>query len=57
MFEPDGRLLIVLLESAVQSPTDVQTWERFACQAAERDLTRAEWHDLLPTRPYISVCP
>ena len=57
MFEPDGRLLIVLLESAVHSPTDVQTWERFACQAAGRDLTRAEWHDLLPTRPYISVCP
>jgi len=57
MFEPDGRLLIVLLESAVQSPTDVQTWERFACQVAGRDLTRAEWHDLLPTQPHISVCP
>ena len=22
-----------------------------------RDLTRAEWHDLLPNRPYKAVCP
>jgi class 3 adenylate cyclase/WD40 repeat protein/tRNA A-37 threonylcarbamoyl transferase component Bud32 len=57
LFEPDGRLLVVLLEQAVQWPTDVGTWQRFGCQVAGRDLTRAEWHDLLPTRPYEPVCP
>ena len=36
---------------------DVRTWERFACQVAGRNLTRAEWHDLLPNRPYETVCP
>ena len=57
LFEPDGRLLIVLLEQAVQWPVDVGTWERFACEVAGRALTRAEWHDLLPTRRYQKVCP
>ena len=56
-FEPNGRLLIFLLSNAIEWPTEVNTWERFACQVAGRDLTRAEWHDLLPTRPYMSVCP
>jgi hypothetical protein len=36
---------------------DVGTWERFACQVAGRNLTRAEWRDLLPDRPYKLVCP
>jgi class 3 adenylate cyclase/WD40 repeat protein/tRNA A-37 threonylcarbamoyl transferase component Bud32 len=57
LFEPDGRLLIVLVEQGVQWPTDLQAWERFACQVAGRDLTRAEWQDLLPTRRYQAVCP
>ncbi|MGZ4191194.1 MAG: nSTAND1 domain-containing NTPase [Solirubrobacteraceae bacterium] len=57
LFEPDGRLLVILLQRAVQWPMDVATWERFACQAAGRDLTRAEWHDLVPNRPYQAVCP
>ena len=56
-FEPNGRLLIGLLENAVEWPTDVRTWERFACLAAGRDLTRQEWKDLLPNRPYRQVCP
>jgi len=55
-FEPDGRVLIDLLSNAVQWPTDVRTWERFACRAAGRGLTRAEWHDLLPDRSYQRVC-
>jgi WD40 repeat protein len=57
LFEPDGTLLIVPYANAVEWPMDVRTWERFACQAAGRDLTRAEWHDVLPDRPYRSVCP
>lgn len=57
LFEPDGRLLIILQGNAVQWPTDVRPWEQFACRAAGRDLTHAEWHDLLPNRPYLSICP
>ena len=37
-------------------PTDLRTWMDFACQVAGRDLTRAEWDDLLPNRPYQHVC-
>lgn len=55
--EPRGRLLIVLLESAVEWPTDVRAWKRFACRAAGRDLTPQGWNDLLPRRPYRHVCP
>jgi WD40 repeat protein len=56
MFEPNGHLLINLLSNAIEWPTDVNTWERFACRVAGRDLTRAEWHDLLPNRAYQPVC-
>jgi WD40 repeat protein len=57
LFEPDGRLLVVLLEQGIEWPMDVPTWERFACQVAGRNLTRTEWHDLVPNRPYQAVCP
>ena len=57
LFEPDGRLLINLLSDAIEWPVDVRTWERFACRVAGRELSRAEWRDLLPNRPYRSVCP
>ncbi len=57
VFESNGRLLINLLSAGIEWPMDVTTWERFACRAAGRDLTRAEWHDLLPSRPYRPVCP
>ena len=56
-FEPNGRLLIVPASNAFEWPTDVRTWERFACQVAGRDLTPPEWHDLLPSRAYQHVCP
>ena len=57
VFEPNGRLLISPLSNAFEWPTDVPTWERFACRAAGRDLTPQEWHDLLPGRAYQPVCP
>jgi WD40 repeat protein len=57
LFEPNGRLLIYYDSDAAQWPMSVRSWERFACQAAERNLTRAEWRDILPTRPYMRVCP
>jgi WD40 repeat protein len=57
VFEPNGKLLIQYNSDAAQWPTDVGSWERFACQVAGRTLTRAEWHDLVPNRPYETVCP
>jgi hypothetical protein len=56
VLEPNGRLLIVLLGNAEQWPTDAATWERFACGIVGRNLTKAEWSDVLPTRPYREVC-
>jgi hypothetical protein len=56
VFESNGKLLIEYLADAAQWPTDVGSWERFACQAAGRDLTPAEWHNILPTRPCRHVC-
>jgi WD40 repeat protein/tRNA A-37 threonylcarbamoyl transferase component Bud32 len=56
VFEPNGRLLLVGVSNAVQWPLDVRTWERFACHVAGRQLTRAEWADVLPGRPYKRVC-
>jgi WD40 repeat protein len=54
--EPNGRLLINYLSDAFEWPTDVRTWERFACRVAGRDLTPQEWRDLLPGRAYQPVC-
>jgi hypothetical protein len=31
-------------------------WERQACAVAGRDLTRDEWEEFLPERPYEPVC-
>jgi WD40 repeat protein len=56
LFEPNGRLLIDYLSDAAEWPTDARSWERFACQVAGRDLTPAEWRDVLPRRPYRHVC-
>jgi hypothetical protein len=35
----------------------LNTWEQFACRVAGRNLTRAEWHDVLPNRAYRPTCP
>jgi WD40 repeat protein/class 3 adenylate cyclase len=55
-FAPSGDLVIDNLTDTALWPTNLRTWERFACQVAGRDLTRAEWSDLLPGRPYRRVC-
>jgi WD40 repeat protein/DNA-binding SARP family transcriptional activator len=36
---------------------DPAAWAAQACRIAHRNLTRTEWHDLLPERPYRAVCP
>jgi hypothetical protein len=56
LFAPDGRLLNILPGNALQWPMDVGPWERFACRDAGRDLSRAEWHDILPNRACRSIC-
>jgi WD40 repeat protein len=57
LFESSGRLLIELASSAVEWPMDVNTWVHFACRMAGRNLTRAEWHSVLPNRAYRPTCP
>jgi len=36
---------------------DPAAWVRTACDIASRNLTRTEWHEYLPNRPYRSTCP
>ena len=36
------------------NPTD---WLTIACRIAGRNLTHAEWHQYLPSRPYQLTCP
>jgi WD40 repeat protein/class 3 adenylate cyclase/tRNA A-37 threonylcarbamoyl transferase component Bud32 len=55
-FKPDGRLIVGELVSAVEWPLDRPTLQRFACKVAGRDITRAEWEDVLPNQPYRRVC-
>ena len=55
-FTPGGVLVIDNVTNTAQWPTDLASWKRYACQVAGRDLTRAEWEELLPERPYRSVC-
>jgi WD40 repeat protein len=57
VFEPNGRLLIELASSAIEWPMNLHTWEQFACRVAGRNLTRAEWHSVLPDRAYRPTCP
>ena len=56
-FEHNGRLLIGYLADAAEWPMNVGAWERFACQVAGRDMTPAEFNQILPNRPYMHVCP
>ena len=55
VFKPDGRLIVGEYVSAIEWPLDRPTLQRFACQVAGRDMTRAEWEDVSPT-PYRRVC-
>jgi WD40 repeat protein len=57
-FRPDGTLTVGSFTG------EVYHWDAslshaiaFACAAAGRDLTRAEWAAELPGQPYRSVCP
>ena len=55
-FKPDGRLIVGEYVSAIEWPLDRPTLQRFACRIAGRDITRAEWEDVLPNQPYRRIC-
>ena len=38
-------------------PATVAQWEQAACAVAGRNLTRAEWRQYVPDRPYQKTCP
>jgi WD40 repeat protein/DNA-binding SARP family transcriptional activator len=58
MFFPDGRHVVVTYSSGygVVWNVDPASWSAQACRVAGRNLTRAEWGDFLPGRPYRRVC-
>jgi WD40 repeat protein len=56
-FSSKGDVIIDYLAKATVWPAALRSWIGFACQVANRDLTRAEWHDVLAERPYHHVCP
>ena len=55
-FHPNGRLLLYEAATVVEWPTDAQTLLRSTCRIVGRDLTRTEWQELLPNRPFRRVC-
>jgi WD40 repeat protein len=57
-FLPDGKHLFAVSGdgTGLLWKVDPVAWEARACQIAHRNLSRAEWHDFLPNRPYHKVC-
>jgi WD40 repeat protein len=57
-FSPDGRYVYAVFSNGRAYRWDVRpsAWTRQACSVAGRRLTRAEWHETLPDRPYAPAC-
>jgi WD40 repeat protein len=57
-FTPDGRRLFTLGDSGAMTRWEVSpdAWSRRACRVAGRELTRAEWKELVPDQDYRPVC-
>jgi WD40 repeat protein/DNA-binding SARP family transcriptional activator len=57
-FTPDGKQLVTYYDTgqAYRWQVTENAWKRQACSVAGRELTPAEWHDVLPDRPYERVC-
>jgi WD40 repeat protein len=57
-FFPDGKQIIDAswAGTGVVWNIDPSAWAAQACRIAHRNLTRAEWRDFLPERPYHAVC-
>jgi WD40 repeat protein len=58
LFTPDGDYLLAITSTGQAYRWDVRpsAWARHACAVAGRTLTRAEWNDALPGRPYAPAC-
>jgi len=58
-FFPDGKRVLGVFRSGTGVVWDVDpdAWKAAACRIAHRELTRTEWNDYLPHRPYRHVCP
>jgi WD40 repeat protein len=57
-YTPDGAYLIAIFADgrAIRWDVRLSSWRRYACAAAGRSLTRAEWRDLLPDYKYAPGC-
>ncbi len=57
-FEPGGKALLVVDDhgGAFAWPTSLGAWETDACSLAGRNLTRAEWAQLVAGPAYTTVC-
>jgi WD40 repeat protein len=58
-FLPGGGQLVAASASGSVLVWDVEpaAWRTRACTIAGRTLTRQEWEEFLPGRPYQNVCP
>ena len=57
-FSSDGRRLFVLHENGEAERWEVSpdAWSQYACRIAGRELTEAEWEELVPDQGYQPVC-
>jgi WD40 repeat protein len=55
---PDGRRLLMTHADGRGAIYDVdpESWAERACEIANRTLTREEWEEFLPGRPYVPAC-
>jgi WD40 repeat protein/class 3 adenylate cyclase len=58
-FTPDGKRVVASDDTGRTwvVPVTLGAWEAAACRIANRNLTRAEWKEFLPGRPYRRFCP
>jgi WD40 repeat protein len=55
-FDPDGRLVLSAGRVVRAIIVDPEQWVASACTMAGRVLSRAEWQQFLPDRPYAPAC-
>ena len=55
---PDGRRLLMTPSNGQGAVWDIdpESWKQRACEVANRTLTREEWEEFLPGRPYEPAC-
>ena len=55
---PDGRRLLETHGNGQAALWDIdpESWKQRACAIANRTLTREEWEEFLPGRPYEPAC-